>query len=315
MKKRRPEILFEGADLPADRRLTKAHEFTCVGEGACVSRSLEDAQLVPIHRFPPAGRRVSRRSQNSSAPQRSPRYDHAGSLRCGSFRSLTHLRQMREPTFRFERRHAAKTRGRDRLTIDVIGDIAGREDALDASARGSRRRVNVAIRLQRQLAAHQFARRRMADRDEDAVHRQFLARASLRMTQANAGHGIWIARSDDLFNDVVPDHVDVWTLQQSLLQYLFGPERIAPMYDGHMGGDVAEVQSFLDRGIAAADNHDFFSAKEEAIAGRTGRDAVPFERLFTRYVQPFGFGPRCQDQCISREDAAAVALNAERTVA
>ena len=54
MEERRAEVLFERADLPADRRLAETERFAGMGERAGVRRGLENAQLVPIHRLPPA---------------------------------------------------------------------------------------------------------------------------------------------------------------------------------------------------------------------------------------------------------------------
>ena len=53
VKKRRAEVLFQRADLAADRRLAQAERFAGVGERAGVGGRLENAQLVPVHeRFP-----------------------------------------------------------------------------------------------------------------------------------------------------------------------------------------------------------------------------------------------------------------------
>ena len=53
VEQRRAEILFERADLAADRRLAEAERLAGMGERAGVGRRLENAQLVPIHCFPP----------------------------------------------------------------------------------------------------------------------------------------------------------------------------------------------------------------------------------------------------------------------
>ena len=52
---------FVPLEETADGRLAEPHEFAGMGEGAGVGRGLENAQLVPIHCFPPAKRRASRR--------------------------------------------------------------------------------------------------------------------------------------------------------------------------------------------------------------------------------------------------------------
>jgi len=45
---------------------------------------------------------------------------------------------------------------------------------------------------------------------------------------------------------------------------------IATVNDGHLGGEVREVQRFFHRSIAAADNDDFLLFVEERIARGAG---------------------------------------------
>src|SRR5579883_2798507 len=235
--------------------------------------------------------------------------DRSGPLR--SFGGLPHLRQAREPAFGLERRHAAEPGGGHRLPVDVVGDVAGGEDAFDAGRRRTRRGLDIAVRLQNQLPAHQVARRGMADGDEDAVGGQILPRAGLRIDQLDASHGRRLVRTENLFDGMIPNYADIRPLQQPLLQNLFGPERIAPVHDPNMRGDVAEVQRLLDRGIAAADDDYFLAAEEKPVAGRAGRDAIALEPLLARQIEPLGLGAGRQDQRIGGEDAAAVASDAE----
>src|SRR5436309_11410533 len=44
-------------------------------------------------------------------------------------------------------------------------------------------------------------------------------------------------------------------------------------HDGDLRGEVGEEQRLLDRGVAAADYHDFLAAIEESVAGGAGRHA------------------------------------------
>src|ERR1700721_377924 len=82
-----------------------------------------------------------------------------------------------EPALGLERRHAAEAGRRDRLTEHVVRDVAGGEHALDASRRRTGRSLTVAVGLEGELAAHQFGRRLVSDRDEDAVDRKIVERA------------------------------------------------------------------------------------------------------------------------------------------
>ena len=46
-----------------------------------------------------------------------------------------------------------------------------------------------------------------------------------------------------------------------------------------LGGEIGEIERFLDRRVAAADDHDLLVAEEEAVAGGAGRDAEALEGL------------------------------------
>src|SRR5262252_4062421 len=71
----------------------------------------------------------------------------------------------------FERRHAALAGGGDRLSVNIVGDIAGREHARHRGRGREQRGLDVARRLHVDLAGHQLGGWRMPDRDEDAVDR------------------------------------------------------------------------------------------------------------------------------------------------
>ena len=86
------------------------------------------------------------------------------------------------------------------------------------------------------------------------------------------------SRADDLFDRVVPDHLDLRVLEQAVLQDLLGAEVVTPVHDGDLLGEVGQEDRLLDRGVAAADDHDLFALVEEAIAGGACGDAVALER-------------------------------------
>ena len=72
------------------------------------------------------------------------------------------------------------------------------------------------------------------------------------------------------------------------------------------------MERLLDRGIAAPDHGYRLAAEKEPVAGRAGRDAKAFERLFTCEAQIFGLRPGCKNDRLRGEDAPAVAANDER---
>ena len=56
-------------------------------------------------------------------------------------------------------------------------------------------------------------------------------------------------------------------------QDALGAEFVAAMDDGDALGDVREVESLLDGGVATADHRHVLVTVEEAVAGGAGRDA------------------------------------------
>src|SRR5579883_3627869 len=109
-------------------------------------RSLSQSIISPR---PDCVCRISAMFGTSPGPVASPareRADRGGPLRL-SFGGLPHLRQAREPAFGLERRHAAEPGGGHRLPVDVVGDVAGGEDAFDAGRRRTRRGLDIAVRL------------------------------------------------------------------------------------------------------------------------------------------------------------------------
>ena len=213
---------------------------------------------------------------------------------------------------RFERGHAALSGGGHRLTVDVVGDVAGGEDA---GHRGRGRMTvgdDVAGRLHLHLAGEQFGCRLMADRDEHAVDRRsvtapvlmFLSRTPLDLQRVLA--------AGDVVQRAVPDHLDLGMLEQPVLQDLFGAERVAPVHDRHLGGEIGEEQRLFDRGIAAADHDDFLVAVEEAVAGRAGRHAVALELLLGGQIEPARLRAGRDDQGVGEIDVAGIAGQPER---
>ena len=91
-------------------------------------------------------------------------------------------------------------------------------------------------------------------------------------------------------------------LEQMLLQDLLGAQGVAAVHQGHLGGDVGEVQGLLDRGVAAADHRHLLPAIEEAVAGGAGGHAPPAELLLGGEPQIAGAGPGGNDQGVAGVD-------------
>ncbi len=216
--------------------------------------------------------------------------------------------------FGFECRHAAKACGRDCLTIRLVRDIAGREHA---GYRGGGRvwcDLDIARRFQFQLAGDEFCRRRMPDRDKDAVGRQIGAFASFDVLQPDVGDLRGVLVAANLFDGGVPDHLDFGMLEQPVLQDAFGTQRAAAMHQGDLGGKIGQEQRFLDRGVAAADHENLLAAVEEPVAGGASGDAEALEGFLGGEAEPAGLGAGGEDDRVGEIHFAGVAGDAERSL-
>ncbi|MNZ60980.1 hypothetical protein D3C78_790610 [compost metagenome] len=83
------------------------------------------------------------------------------------------------------------------------------------------------------------------------------------------------------------------------------------MHQGHLAGDVGQVQRFFHGGIAAADHRHLAVAVEEAVAGGAGGNALAHEGLFRRQAEVTRAGAGGDDQRVAAV-GAAVALEDER---
>ena len=64
-------------------------------------------------------------------------------------------------------------------------------------------------------------------------------------------------------------------LEQVVLEDLLRAQLVAPVNDRYLGGDVTEIQGFLDCRVAATDHRDGFATIEKAVTGCACRNAAP----------------------------------------
>src|SRR5271154_3418764 len=214
-----------------------------------------------------------------------------------------------QPTVSLQGGHATEPSGGNGLSEDIVRDVAGGEDAIDARGGRSRRRSDIAVRLQCELAAHEFGRRSMANGDEYPVRIDLLESDARDIAQPRASDPTGSPASQNFIDLAVPFIGAVRPRGETLDQDPLGPESIAAMYYGDLGGDLGEVERLLDRGIAAADDDPLLPPEEKAVAGRESRDTEALEHLFARQAQPLGLGARRQDDRLGRQAASADALN------
>src|SRR5262249_27634991 len=119
--------------------------------------------------------------------------------------------------------------------------------------------------------------RRMADRYEKALDVEFLLRAGLNVLDADPVDAFRVTQN--LVEHVVPANGDVAFVEEFFLQNLLGPEFVSAVNDGDLGGDVRQIQPFLDRGVPSADHRDVLALVEEAVAGGACRYTLAHELL------------------------------------
>ena len=84
----------------------------------------------------------------------------------------------------------------------------------------ARRRLDIAVRLQHDLAAHELGRRRMADGDEHAVGRQVVERAGENVPDPHAGHRRRRLLAENLLDRAVPADLHIVAGREPLAQDL-----------------------------------------------------------------------------------------------
>ena len=136
----------------------------------------------------------------------------------------------------------------------------------------------------------------MADGDEQAVHGQ-LPVAAVVAGKAHAGDAGLVAEH---FGDrVVPDEADLagaLALEQPVLQDLFATQAVTAVHEGHVPGDVRQVEGLLDRRVAATDHRHVLAAVEKSVAGGARRDPAAAELGLGRQAEVAGRGPGRDDQ-------------------
>src|SRR5207247_2164046 len=176
-----------------------------------------------------------------------------------------------------ERRHAAGPGGRHGLAIDVVLDVARREDARHARLGRPGFHLDVAVRQERDLAPENLRVRLVTDRDEEAAHLTVRERPGLEVPQT---HGRDLATLDvhDVVHGAVPDELDLRVLERALLHDLGGAQRIAAVDHVDLLAEPRDVERLLHRRVAAPDHHDALILEEEHVA-RGARPAAESDEL------------------------------------
>ena len=205
--------------------------------------------------------------------------------------------------FCIERGHAAKARGRDGLTVDVVCNVTGGEDTGNACSSGVTFETAVGNEVPAvgvELACEDRGVRAVADGNEHTVYVQRLLAARGCFEPGAGDPGVVTQHLDEV---VVPDRLDVVSCEQSVLQNFFCTQRVPAMHQVHLAAEVGQVQRLLDRRVATAYHHNFFAPVEEAITGGAGADAAAFKGLFAGQAEVLGRGAGGDDERVAAVSA------------
>ena len=147
------------------------------------------------------------------------------------------LRQPFQILLGVDRRHAAGAGGGNRLTVDVILDVARGEDARDVGARAVVRQ-DVAVRVHLELTLEERRVRRVADRDEHAVDASVF-RSPVSVFLSTMPVHFALAAVVDVVDFAVPLERDLRVGERLVLHDLRRAQRVAAMDDGDLRGELA----------------------------------------------------------------------------
>src|SRR5258706_9424825 len=182
--------------------------------------------------------------------------------------------------------HAACTSGGDGLAVSPVLHIAAGINAVDACVHIFVR-LEISVFIGVELALEHLRVRIVTDAEKQRAGGEVPDFAGLQVVELERRHfmpGVIV----DIFDDSVGQEMDFFIVPGAV-QHDFGSAKtVAPVNEGDLGGEASEERGFLHGGISAADHHDFFSGKEEAVAGGAGRNTVADELLLVGQAQPPG---------------------------
>jgi len=206
-----------------------------------------------------------------------------------------------------QRRHAAGARGSHGLPVDMVAHVACGEYARHAGgcgiAIGSAPDLDVAV-LHFELPFENRSIGLVADGDEHSLQRDITRRVILDIPDAHTGHATVI--TEHFLQYVVPGNRYLalgFFPEQAILQDLFGTQRLAPVDQSDVGGDIGEIECFLDRRVAATDHGDWLVPVKKAVAGGTAGNSPALEGFLGRQPQIHRRGPGSDNQRIAGIDA------------
>src|SRR2546423_2629360 len=173
----------------------------------------------------------------------------------------------------FHRSHAARTSCRNSLSVSTILHITARIDSMHA-----REYVivslQVAVRVHVELSLKHLGIGLVTNTEEQRAGWEIPDFARLQIAQLQAGDLLFVDVVH-IFDHGVQQELDLVVLLRAVQHDFRRSKAIAAMNDGHLRREAGEEKRLFHRGVSAADDNNFFSRKEESIAGRAGRYAMP----------------------------------------
>ena len=205
---------------------------------------------------------------------------------------------------------SARRGGGDRLAVDGIADIARAKEAGDGGSGGPGRDDEVAALIQFGLSPDEIGVGAVSDGHEETFGADLARRAVAARDKARAAHAFPVA--EHLLDGHAGQDRDLGVGEHAVEHGLGGTEALAPVDQSDVTGQFREVVGFLHGRVAAADDDDLRSAKEEAVTGGAGRDTAVFVEVLALGAQPERRGAGGQDDGTRRDGRGFVAeLDAE----
>ena len=210
-----------------------------------------------------------------------------------------------EVFFDFEGGHAAGSGGGDGLSVAAVLDVSAGVDAGDAGVdvvAGE----DVAVVVEVELAGEHFGVGHVADAEEESADGQDGFFSGDAVAEAHALDFLFVD-AEAFFDDDVGAEFDVGVGHGAVEHDARGAEVLAAVEEGDLGGEAGEEEGFFHGGVASADDGDFLSGEEEAVAGGAGADAVSDEGLLGGQAEPAGRGTAGDDEGAGVDFLVAVA--------
>src|SRR5215831_9611087 len=183
-----------------------------------------------------------------------------------------------EVFLRIDRRHASASGGRDRLSVDVILDVARGEDPRNTGP-ASFTRENVAIVIHLNQPLENLSIGNMSNRHKNAIAFEIGDFTVLQVFELDP-FDILGFNVIDVLNGGVPHEVDFGVFEGAFLHDLGSSQLVPAVNDRDIIGILGQEGRSLNRRISASHHDDLFAFEEVTVAGCTGRYPVSDKLLF-----------------------------------